>query len=359
MSMLAGRRRNGQTLVQVAMLMMVFFAFMAIAIDVGHILTERRRMQNAADAGALAGAWEICYGDPARAELTAQEYAVDRNHAQEADVSINGGRVTVYAREATGLYLARIFAGDTTEINARAVAACGSAVSACGLWPVAFELDMWNCLAGEGPCEAYGCGNTFYVWTGDNLQDNPDCRDTYDCDVPDEHGIQDGRDDFVDVVSRGWLDFSDIVDSTQYPDTCVQSGCGESELACWILDDATTQVISGECVPGLQGVKAGVKDEVDARHGDMVTIPIFDKTGCPEARSCPGGETYEIHSFGCIVVEGWIHNLELPRQDGANPPWKGPVIAAHVNCPGCTTDCGASIGDPPIAGGARAVSLIE
>ena len=86
MSSLAGRTRNGQTMVQVAVLMLVFLALLVIAIDMGHIFTERRRMQNAADAGALAGAWEVCFGDPDRAELTAREYAIDRNgvhHGEE------------------------------------------------------------------------------------------------------------------------------------------------------------------------------------------------------------------------------------------------------------------------------------
>jgi hypothetical protein len=352
-----GRKQEGQVLVQVAMLMVVFLAFMAIAIDVGNMLTERRRMQNAADAGALAGAWEICFGDPALAESSAQEYAITRNGAQVADVSIDGGEVTVYAREAASLYLARVFGINTAQINAVAVATCGDAASACGLWPIAFELGMWNKL--NGLEEGWECGGTFYVWTGDNLLNVPDCENVYDCDVPDKDGNVDGKDDFVNVESRGWVDFSDIVNSEQYPDACSQTGCGENELVCWIREDSTTEVIEGDCVPGLQGVKAGVKDEVNGRIDDTVRIPIYDSKGCPEARYCPGGETYHIDHFGCIVVEGWIHNLELPRRDGANPPWKGPVIAAHVLCEGCPTDCGSSNGDRSPAGGVRAVSLIK
>ncbi len=47
---------NGQTLVWVALAMVVLLAFVGLAIDGGAVYAERRRMQNAADAGALAGA---------------------------------------------------------------------------------------------------------------------------------------------------------------------------------------------------------------------------------------------------------------------------------------------------------------
>ena len=56
------RGTSGQTLIIVAIAMLVLALFVALAIDGGHLLAERRRMQNAADAGALAGAWEICFG---------------------------------------------------------------------------------------------------------------------------------------------------------------------------------------------------------------------------------------------------------------------------------------------------------
>ena len=71
------RGREGQTIVLVAVFMLALLAILALAIDVGHVYAERRRMQNAADAGALAGAREICFGDQGAAALTAQQYAED------------------------------------------------------------------------------------------------------------------------------------------------------------------------------------------------------------------------------------------------------------------------------------------
>ncbi len=354
---IAGER--GQTLIIVAVALTVLLMFVALAIDVGNMYQVRRQMQNAADAGALAGARELCFGDPSQAEARAIEYA-QRNGAEDVQVSFinDGWTVDVVARIPADMYVADIMGISTVDVGAEAAAACGSAVSACGLWPVAFSRSTWQYLLDNG----YGCGERFFVWTGDNLNDSPRCweEDTiYDCDVND-----DGKIEFVDIVSRGWLDFSDVTDVTLYPDACAQSGCGESELACWIEDDSPAKITVPSCIPGLKGVKAGVKDEVNSRINDFVTIPIFTGTGCSGTSSCPGGDTYYVESFGCIRVEGWIHNFTLPQKPDENgvvhqPPWKGHVIAASINCDSCTTDCGETQGAPPEMGGVRAVSLIK
>jgi hypothetical protein len=55
------RDEAGQTLVFTAFLMCCLFGFMAMAIDVGVLLRAQRRMQTAADAGAIAGGLEYFY----------------------------------------------------------------------------------------------------------------------------------------------------------------------------------------------------------------------------------------------------------------------------------------------------------
>ena len=347
------QKRNGQTLVQVAILMVVFLAFLTIAIDMGHIFNERRRMQNAADAGALAGAWEICLGDPALAEQTAWEYAVDRNGADVADVSVGNLRVTVYARETVALNIAQFFGINTADINARAVAACGTAVSGCGLWPIAFPVWKWTELAGGfgGHCNP---GKIFYVWTGSQENQNPDCE-IYNCDVD-----GDGSGDVVDIWGRAFLDFGDTPDPN-YPDDCRSTGCGEDELACWIGHESGGNVEIPGCIAGTSGVKAGTKLDVATRIGDTVGIPIYDATGCTDddLDYCHGGQTYFVKWIGCIEVHGWVHSLELPRLDGANPPWKDKMVKVEVNCEGCVTSCGHTHGDLPEHWEMTAVSLIE
>src|SRR5579859_2033742 len=55
------RNEYGQTLVFTALLMCVLMGFMALAIDVGVILRQQRRLQIAADAAAIAAGWSYYY----------------------------------------------------------------------------------------------------------------------------------------------------------------------------------------------------------------------------------------------------------------------------------------------------------
>ena len=54
---------DGQVLIQVALMLVVLLTFVGLAIDGGLVYAERRQMQNAADAAALAAhgnyAWAI------------------------------------------------------------------------------------------------------------------------------------------------------------------------------------------------------------------------------------------------------------------------------------------------------------
>ncbi len=61
---------HGQTMIQLALALIVLLGFVALAIDLGSGYLERRRMQNAADAGALAGAYAICDGRTNEAAIT-------------------------------------------------------------------------------------------------------------------------------------------------------------------------------------------------------------------------------------------------------------------------------------------------
>jgi hypothetical protein len=366
MSYLTGRSRNGQVLVQVAMLMVVFFALMAIAIDMGHMLNERRRMQNAADAGALAGAWELCFGNPAQAEATAREYAIDRNGAGMADVSVGELRVTVYAREATGLYLARLFGIETADINARAVAACGNAISGCGIWPIAFPLADWETMVDNGGCAAE---EDFFVWTGHQKNKSPDCSVCQcdkdgdgDIDVVGIEGVY-ASGGLLGIHGRAFLDFGDDK-VPPIADDCRQPGCGEAELACWIESQTGGQLEWPACIPGTNGIKAGLKDEVDSRHDHIIGIPLYDQIGCEgtgdeDPGYCPGGERYHWQDVGCVKVDGWVHRLELNYLDGSPGCWKDKAILVTMACDGCETECGSTDGDLPLDWEMRAVSLIE
>ncbi len=63
----------------------MLFLFVGLAVDVGFWYGERRKMQNAADAGALAGAFEIRHGNLTLYADSARDYA-ERNGADEVTV---------------------------------------------------------------------------------------------------------------------------------------------------------------------------------------------------------------------------------------------------------------------------------
>ena len=54
---------RGQSLIMVALMMIVLLGVTALTVDYGFLAWQRRSLQNAADAGALAAAWELPDGD--------------------------------------------------------------------------------------------------------------------------------------------------------------------------------------------------------------------------------------------------------------------------------------------------------
>jgi hypothetical protein len=373
MDVQAADRSGGQSLVTVAVVMVVLLASVALAVDVGNVYQERRSMQNAADAGALAGAWELCFGDPdmltnlGQAQENAKNHATtvaEANGAQSVDVSFpRWFTVQVVARETTPTFFAGIIGYDQVDVGAVAEAACGAARSSCGLWPVALDQSRWNDLYAGGA----GCNKDFLVWHGNN--DDIDCT-TYWCDCyPDNNGNKkcdltdgDGINDVVGGESRQYVDFSCCI-TAEFPDECDQTGCGANELGCWILNEAGARIELGQCLPNLGGVRTAVGEDVDARIDDAVNIPLYDCTDCCEVQgtsNCPGGTSLHVSGFACIRPKQYVEDYELPRLDGMEPPWKGKIIRVQVNCDDeCETYCGSSGEVPPEPWSVRAVSLIR
>jgi len=88
------QQQRGAVLVLVALLMLVFVGITALAIDIGHLYVVRNELQNAADAGALAGAMNLYSDDPvAGLEIlpTANQVAYDtatRNASENLPVEV-------------------------------------------------------------------------------------------------------------------------------------------------------------------------------------------------------------------------------------------------------------------------------
>ncbi len=358
---------RGQVLVYVTLAVMTLIAFIGLAVDTGNIYAERRRMQNAADAGALAGARELCLNNGASAaEAKAAEYmqlnGVAAADIGSDDITVDGHIVNVRASETADTYIAGLAGFPTMDVHATSAAACGAATGICGLWPVGFSTDIWEDVYDNGN----GCGSEIVVWSDSNNGGEAICEidgvpqtnacNCYDCDLDD-----DGDDDFIVAVSEGraWLDYTSAI--LPYTDTCSSPGCGASELACYLRYDYGARVDLPACVSGDSGVKAGVKDDVDTRIGDAVLVPLFDSTGCGSNSQCGSGESYHVVAIGCVTIVGWEQNFSLDSLDPSDTEkLKGKVVLGTLNCSGnCMSSCGSTDGTAPEPWQVTAVSIIE
>ncbi len=158
------KREYGQVLVVVALGLLGLLAFVALAIDVGGAYQERRAMQNAADAGALAGARELCFGSETAADDVAWDYTVNRNGAAGAQITVTSPTtVTVVATQTYVTYFAGLFGFGEIAVNADATAVCGKSEAVGDLWPVGFDKDRWMQAVDE-----INCWDRVIIWQGDN-----------------------------------------------------------------------------------------------------------------------------------------------------------------------------------------------
>jgi hypothetical protein len=340
----------GQVLIQVAILVGVLFAFLALALDGGHYYAERRRMQNAADAGALAGARELCFGEPSNAEAAAEDYAINRNDAQWATVDVAGGvTVNVVAGETMDTFFAGLIGIETAEVQAEAAATCGKVTTICGVWPMAFDVNNFD---KEG-----GCGQHIILWEDGKA----DCE-TYSCTCS-------GFDAVPATDGRTWIDFSAVMDDGE-DDPCDQTGCGNAELDDRIEGetnkgvDCRSYIKIPSCAAGDSGVKASSWAEAGNQIGETKFIPLYDPDQSPcvmdkdPGNSC-GTERWYLVDTGCVTVWGSCNLCEI----GKTPPCpSGPkVIDVTIECDPelCSSQCGSTSGEPPGPGDPRAVSLVK
>lgn len=126
---------SGQSMVYITLSMVALLAFLALVLDGGFSYVQRRRMQNAADAGALAGAWEIAFdGSPPKTpEERAWEYA-ERNGADSAQVTVDGNTATVTATVTSPTFFASVIGMDSITVSASAAAQIRFGCGGCAIW---------------------------------------------------------------------------------------------------------------------------------------------------------------------------------------------------------------------------------
>jgi len=297
--------------------LIVLVAFAALIVDGGSILLNRRTAQAAADAGAMAGARELCYSTGADPLEVARSYAL-MNGAATVNAQYDNGSVLVNTSVTNDSFFAKIFSEDSLAAGAEAAAGCFSP-GGNYLLPIA-----WSCrpsLVDEAPfdpgldCKMMALdwdgllrplveGSTTiieipqndvdlyheYMMDGDNIVDadgDPPkqiylimddiaafeeayCKEDLD---PADSGYDvaltcdldgDGKNDIEGGGNRGWLDLNN-------------AGGGASDLIDWITNGLNFPVSPHTWLSGQTGVITSVYESIkDHRVGDVVLIPVFN-----------------------------------------------------------------------------------
>jgi len=166
------RSDSGAVAVIVAICLVMLFTFAALAVDLGMWLTEKRQLQAAADAAALAGCRELSDGGgDSEVWAAARDYA-DRNFSAPVDAAeafvvdpsagglsdIGDDYVKVTVRTASPSFFARVIGYDEGRIAAQSVAKIGYLAGANS--PVPWGLTVLD----VGEMSATMGGQTVQLW---------------------------------------------------------------------------------------------------------------------------------------------------------------------------------------------------
>jgi len=135
-----GRAESGQGLVLFALAGAVLLGLVALAVDVGMFLQERRSLQNGVDAASLAGAIELPQSN-SLAGHNAREWAkrngIEVAQGDEVTVTVSNDQtaVTVEVARDVPFLFGRVLGLDVLEVKADATAKVGSPASLAGVLP--------------------------------------------------------------------------------------------------------------------------------------------------------------------------------------------------------------------------------
>ena len=125
------RNNRGSTMIVYVVMAVALLSFSAVAVDIGSVMVQKQRLQNAVDAAALAAAHDM--PDTAAATATANRY-IRLNGFSLSDITVSfsdGNKsITVQAHKKVEYSFARILGLDGKTINPSAKAQCGSLGSA-------------------------------------------------------------------------------------------------------------------------------------------------------------------------------------------------------------------------------------
>jgi len=289
------RQEQGQSMVVIALILSVLMGFLAVAIDGGNNFLQRRRMQNAADGAAVAGAVEMATGTSNELAVCSviRQYAVTRGGADSDQVTMyytprdeliqcqnqaipdwaNGVHVVVGHQFPS--FVARIIGRSSFNVVADATAQFGAASSVVGVSPLA--------VADFG----FQQGRTYTFWGIDCSQHGGHHMGYHDDAYQDTH--HGGHDDSDCSLERGNItgaNFALLDPGCEFPQTCNTS---DADLKAWMRDgDRAHSVFENTRLQGDPGGQYGWEEEHrvpqravqdilgEARVGQVLIVPVYD-----------------------------------------------------------------------------------
>lgn len=333
------KKEKGQALPLVALLIFVIIAIGALALDGTFTMYDRRIAQAAADAGALAGARQICNGSTSSQISSVAESYAKQNKATSALALVANNKVSVTATASNGSFFAKLFNQSTLSSTAKASAGCispsqssqpksilpvawyckapvgvPSSSSDCVIHTLSWKNQLEPITKGNQPITPiidYKNGNTITVSTPLNFETKIIPKylyvimDSAAASIDISEGCKSGSLSCLGggfgSSDRGWLNLDG-----KSPDA--------AELSNWISDGFDGTISTHTWYPGSTGTKASVYHSV--QEGHVYLVPVFNGT-CND---------YPVTSDCIKAVDG----LNPPIADVTVPGNSNPIYF-HVN----------------------------
>lgn len=372
---------KGQSLVLVALLFLAFAAILALVLDGGNAYAARRQAQNAADAGALAGAAKMCdTRDASQGVNAAVEFATRNGALNPPDVyaNLSTGTVIVTATVQQDTFFAGLIGISQVSPRAVAEAQCRPPVG-MGILPVGWScrerVGEYEALVGLSCAEKFGpdniyilmdsvkvvtknCdpevtdpnSNKFCEYEQNDIICDPLLDENGDGDITDPVDIEtitspfidcdlnnDGIDELMAGGARSWLDLNG-------------GGGGASELSNWIKTGFPDPIPPHKWLPEEEGVATSIFKDASFMVGKDVILPVFNKV-CDTVKDSwnySDPETLQSCNYGplddrSLVSSGLnFHVITFAQfhvtcvQTGKNRVWSEPSLGLKPNdpCPG-------------------------
>ena len=313
---------RGAISVIVAILMVALLGFVAIAVDVGLIYSERAQLQNGADASAIAVAQKCarnsadstaCSTTSALAGSLANQNALDGMSNVDniqLDTTARTVSVTTTAKEqgapdnSVSLFFAGVLGIPSKQVGAKSSAVWGSPTKGPTAFPLAFSICQVQNMVDKGQQ---------VLQNKDSKSANPGCT------LPSGGTVPGGF---------GWL-AQDAGKCGASIDLNVDKGGS----------DPTSTKTGNSAPSNCEATLNGWANDITAGRKAVVLLPVFD-----QVTGTGAGAIYHLKAFAAFNIVGW----KFSGQDNTTPYSfnnTAPKGSGSTATASCTGDCRGIIGE--------------